>query len=1064
MKTDVNILEREISEKPNNTKSNGSSFASHANNFPLRDEIIDATDIVKIIGQYVKLSKNGKDHSGLCPFHNEKTPSFKVSETKGIYKCFGCGEGGNVIDFLIKKENLSYPEAIKMLAKECGISLPDAPKDSKYLEKEKRRLQLINVYEFATKFFQEALHSNQEALDYAKTRFDEETISLWKIGFAPGKSSLYQAAVKEGYKHDFLLTSGLFREKDSSVYDYFYNRITFPITDRSGQVIAFTARSFPDADPKWLNSPETELYNKGNSLFGIHYAAREIKKEGAILVEGAGDCIALNRYGSGNAVAPCGTALTPGQLSTIKRYSNQITFIYDGDDAGNKALLKNAKSAIESDFRAYLVRLPDKEDPESFFKSQEHFQKYFTEHRQDYLLWYASKLFGDCGNDPIKKENAIKEISELLTTIDETRQAIYLPDVAKKFKLKEKIFTDLLKGLKPEPKPQHGKDSGDSESLFRYGFIEEKNRYQFQTKDDFADVSNFIMEPLFHIQANDESARRYFKLTNSYNHEVVTDLDMAQMNSNQALRRKVEGLGNFLIWASEIQFNKIKIKLYENTKTATEIKILGWQPEGFFAWANGISTIEGKFIEVNSLGLVDYNDKTYFIPAFSSVYLSDKSLFTAERKFRYHHRDVVLKDFADLMLKVYNVNARFGLCFWIATTFRDFIINIFKNFPILNFFGPKGCGKNELAYTLRCLYGPAQDYLVIHNTTKAGIAEHVQQFCNALAFVDEYKNSLEFSTIEILKSFYNATGRSRLNIDRRKETTLVLSGIILAGQEMPTADIALFSRLIFLHFHKSEYGTQEKKYLDDLKELQDPGLSHFTHELIRHRKYFENEFFSNYEETLRDLNDQLEDQHIEDRILRNWCTLAASLRTLQNKVDLGFTYEDLREDLIAAIKYQNEQTTASNEITTFWKIFEGLYDKNILINNWHFKIGILNEIKGSKGNRTLKKGTNVLRFKFNAVYPLYAEQALRIKVNPLPDSSLRYYLENSRSFLGIYDKVKFQISAVENKFREEESQTTTAYCFTYEDLKINLLRIKTASDKSPNNDNDEAQINDDFPF
>jgi len=496
---------------------------------------------------------------------------------------------------------------------------------------------------------------------------------------------------------------------------------------------------------------------------------------------------------------------------------------------------------------------------------------------------------------------------------------------------------------------------------------------------------------------------------------------------------------------------KLKLKLYDETRTCEQIPNLGWQKEGFFAWANGIVDMDGKFSAIDDNGLVNFNNNDYFIPAFSKIYIDDRSLFIDERKFKHIDREISLEDWSEKFINVFGDNAKLGIAFYIAALFRDVLLHRFSNFPILNLFGPKGTGKSQMAMSLSCLFGTQQTPFNIHNGTKPGLAEHVQQFVNAFAWIDEYKNNIEYDKIETLKSIYDAIGRNRLNMDKgkKKETTLVNSAVILSGQEMPTADVALFSRVVFLQFHQTEYSQIEKDNYENLKEIEKQGLSHLTSQIMAHRKYFEENFPLNFAEVLRDIYAELEFSGIEDRILKSFCSILAAYKTLEKKLSLKMDYQNLRSVAIQSIKDQNSQISSSNEISMFWETIEALFDKNEIIDRWHFKIDMCDKIKCVDGNEVeLKPTKNVLKLKFSTIYQLYAFQSKKSGQGVLPNSTLKYYLQNNPAFIGIEKASRFTLKEYSNDENKiiEQNQVTTAYCFDYTNLGINLMRIPTKDD------------------
>ncbi len=1056
------------------------------------ERVMQETDIVVIIGKSVKLKKAGKDYKGCCPFHNEKTPSFTVSPAKGIYKCFGCGKGGNVIGFVMDHQRLSYPEAIRYLAKELHIEIVDHKPTEEEEKKEQLKEQLYRLNDLAQEWFRSNLAKpeNKHALDYIGLRYTSDTILQFGIGYAPeGWDSLVNHFRHLQVKEEFMIRSGLIREseKGKKLYDYFRGRIIFPIFNYSGRIIAFAGRLVPsisqlrstdDPGPKYLNSPESELYNKSRTLYALNFALHEIRrKDNCHLVEGYTDAGHLHSLGVINTVAPCGTALTEEQIGIIKRYTCNVTMLYDGDKAGRTAAIRNGELCLKEGMGVHLVTVPDNQDPADYFTSENIAE---IETRKDYILWRAEDLFKNIEDDPMARHGAIDEICRLLALIDKKPlRESYIDQISKKYKVGKKTIADQMKeyrSVKGSTSVQNIPDDVDDDEFGRWGFYAHKNEYFFQLKDgSVAKVSNFVMKPLFHVISVYDS-KRIFEITNYRGHKVVCNFDMSEMTSLQKFCKHIEEKGNFLWWGAEAHMSRLKLKLYEETKTCNEIRNLGWQKEGFWAWSNGVIMPDGSLQPIDENGLVLVEKQHYFIPAFSNIYITDKSVFIEERKFRFRNRDITLYDWADLFCSVFGENGRIGIAFWIASVFRDHILHIFKNFPILNLYGPKGTGKSQMAMSMSCLFGEGQTPFNIHNGTKAGLAEHIQLFINSIAWIDEYKNSIDFDKIETLKSIYDAIGRSRINVDKgkKKETTLVNSAVIISGQEMPTADIALFSRLVFLQFYKTRFSQEEKARYDSLKGIERDGLSHLTTEIIRLRDHFVKHYYSNYEEVLTNFIDELGKHAVEDRILRNMCSIVAAARTLYNHIRLPFSYEDLRNTALQSLHDQNSHVQSSNEIGIFWNIVEALFDEGTLIDNWHFRIDYEGIIKLKVGYEVkevhLQEGKNILKLKFNSIASFYLQAAKKTGQKSLPPDTLRYYLEKNENFIGVYPSVKFTKSDWSNTEGKtiEQKQVTTAYCFDYDMLGINLERKPIEELEKVLSDNkiqsSSYEKNDDLPF
>lgn len=395
------------------------------------EQLLNAAVIEDVVGDYVTLKRAGSRYKGLCPFHDEKTPSFVVTPTLGIYKCFGCQKGGNAINFIMEMENQTYAEAARTLAKRYGIELVEtgAKDDEAYKESQKLRENIQVVLDFAQGFFSETLHESEEgrtvAMEYFRERgFTAETIQKWGLGYSPSEwEALATKALNMGYTMETMELAGLVRKRENgSHYDLFRNRVIFPIHSLAGKVIAFAGRKMGNTDPapKYVNSPETELYKKSEILYGIFQAKNAIKKEDKVyLTEGYTDVITLGQYGVENVVASSGTALTPGQIKLLRRFTPNVTVLYDGDKAGIKASLRGINLLLAENLNVRVVTLPDGEDPDSWCKKlgSEAFLDYLATNEKNFILFKAELLLEGAGNDPIKRTEAVRDILESVAEI-----------------------------------------------------------------------------------------------------------------------------------------------------------------------------------------------------------------------------------------------------------------------------------------------------------------------------------------------------------------------------------------------------------------------------------------------------------------------------------------------------------------------------------------------------------------------------------------------------------------------------------------------------------------------
>ncbi len=433
-------------------------------------QVKEAARVEEVVGEFVSLKRKGPRYLGLCPFHNEKTPSFNVSPNLGIYKCFGCGEAGDSISFLTKHEHLSYVEAIRWLAKRYNIDLPEEEQSAEQEQEQSERESLAVVQTWAQQWSTDQLWNTEEgkriALTYFKERgFTEATIKDFQLGYVPERGNAFAAAaLAHGFNADILEKAGWIKRRDDGTpWDFFAGRVTFPIHGLSGQVIGFGARTLKSDKklPKYFNSPESLLYVKSRSLYGIYPAKKAIaEKELCYLVEGYTDVISLHQAGITNVVASSGTSLTEDQVRLIKRYAPTVCILYDGDAAGMKASLRGIDLVLKEGLNVKVVTFPEGEDPDSFAKghSSSEVTAHLTENAQDFLVFKASLLMADSGDDPVKKSAAIHEIVESVALVpDMVLRSLYIQQCSRLLGVNEQaLISEMNKVLRKQYRKNQG--------------------------------------------------------------------------------------------------------------------------------------------------------------------------------------------------------------------------------------------------------------------------------------------------------------------------------------------------------------------------------------------------------------------------------------------------------------------------------------------------------------------------------------------------------------------------------------------------------------------------------
>ena len=420
------------------------------------DLILDTARVEEVVGDFVTLKRRGSSYVACCPFHNEKTPSFHVTPSKGIYKCFGCGKAGSAVGFVMEYEHMTYPEALRYLARKYNIEVKEEEESAEQIAARQRSESLMAVSEFARQFFSDQLQSPEgKAVGYRYYRnrgIEDTTIRQWSLGWAPsGKTTLVDAARAAGYKDEYLVAAGLAIQQDNgTLVDKFRERVMFPIHSVSGRVIAYSGRTLKADNPaKYVNSPETEIYIKSRNLLGIYFAKSEIAKaDRCILVEGNVDVVMMHQMGITNVVASCGTSLTEEQIRLIGKFTQNITIMYDGDGAGLHAAIRAISLILREGMNPRVVFLPDGDDPDSFSRKHtlEEIQAFIAEHEQDGIVFKTDLMLQEAGDDPLKKANLINEIADTVADIpDAIKRQVYVDTVARRFEIESDIIQDRVR-------------------------------------------------------------------------------------------------------------------------------------------------------------------------------------------------------------------------------------------------------------------------------------------------------------------------------------------------------------------------------------------------------------------------------------------------------------------------------------------------------------------------------------------------------------------------------------------------------------------------------------------
>lgn len=475
-------------------------------------QIIDAADIVDVVSDFVALKRRGANWIGLCPFHNDRRPSFYVSRAKGICKCFACGEGGSAVNFIMKHEQLSYPEALRYLAKKYHIEIHEKELTDEERQAQTERESMLMLNEWACDFFERQLHETTAGQDiglsYFRERgFNDATIKTFRLGYSPeGRDTLYRAAVDQGFNPQLLFDVGLCIPDEHGGHDRFRGRVMFPIMNIAGKVIAFGGRTLRKEKDiaKYVNSPESVIYSKRDVIYGLYQAKRDIsKQDSCFIVEGYADVISMHQAGFNNVIASSGTALTEGHIHAIRRFTNNVTEMFDGDEAGIKAAIRGVDLLLREGMNLKVLPLPPDEDPDSFVRAHSHseVEEYISQHSTDFITFKSGIVLNDAQGDPIKRTAAITDVVKSIALIpDEIARMVYARECSTLFDIDEQTILRQIKHHRGQYLQQRDKE------LRQQRDREQRDERQMHADEPSADVAPAIQETNVASKASSQPA------------------------------------------------------------------------------------------------------------------------------------------------------------------------------------------------------------------------------------------------------------------------------------------------------------------------------------------------------------------------------------------------------------------------------------------------------------------------------------------------------------------------------------------------------------------------------
>lgn len=917
---------------------------------PFIDSLLDDCQIETIIQDFVALKKAGANLQGLSPFVDEKTPSFTISPSKQVWKCFSSGKGGNnAISFLIEK-GFTYPDAIKYIADKLGktIQYDDSEEAKAYQEKVLKQEALRPILKASIKKYQEEFaklpNTHPAKIEVARRGYNQEIIDAYQIGFAPGNKFLYnllkeKALVDAGKKLSILNEAG-----DN---DFYYNRVTYTIFDKNGEPIGLAGRDLNDPPKvKWINPKDTELYKKDITWYGLHLAKAHMRLTNtAYIVEGYNDVIAFQSYNLLNTVAGCGTNITDNQIKVLKQYADIVVLCMDGDAAGQKAAQKTIPRFLELGFRCYVLEFKDGLDPDEFVRH--HAQAIETSGLQTVIDTETTKhdgfkiLLDELKDlDDVEKSVKGKELCELISKIsDESISIIYTQWLSKESKLPITTIKAWIKECisERETKEKTAEDADYRlpvgvtmtesilECIKRYQIFQAKNQVWVQANYDespyhFRAASNFSVTIIQHM-LDEEYPKKLVAVKNIHGHGFVFDVPSDTFNKDEKFTTAMTNFGNFRWYGNRPDLQKLQAFLFDQMGNGRSIDVLGWQKEGFYLFNNLVVVPGQPDITIDANGCFQYKGTSYYVPSANSVYKDNMYKYAPQKRFKHAPGTILPNELFGQIIRVHGNTAISGIMFMVASLFQDLVATKLKGFPILFMYGPPGTGKDELNYCLQSFWGEPQEATNLEggNSTATANLRDLAQFQNAMMQWSEYPRG-DAKLDGTIKSLWDLRGKKGGSLQSRISviTTPILSGVSLTGNEFPDVQ-SVITRLVWNDMDKIVFTDEDDKAFNKLADTLEKGITHITVQILHHRKLVEDTFTKQYRLFMDVYQARMPDAN--KRMLKNISVLTAFHAILKDHINFSFSEIELLDHFTKITEAQMRKLTSSSIVTRWWDCF-----------------------------------------------------------------------------------------------------------------------------------------------
>ncbi|WP_454974745.1 DNA primase [Capnocytophaga gingivalis] len=935
----------------------------------IKNEIIDKIyecDLCEAIGRIYhdpsyKILSNGTA-KGLSPFTNERTPSFVVSNVKGIWKDFASGKGGkSVIEFIQAYKGMDFPEAVKLSCEVLNIPIEYEKETEAQKAKRQEKKSLGEIIAFIKEKYKENLPKLSLAQKYMQERgFSDEILSDFEIGYA--LAGMYEVLKERGQVSEGVALGVLKAYQNGGYYDFFKGRIIFPISDKHGHCVGFGGRVLPseakEGAPKYLNSLESEVFHKSELLYGFHLARHSMAQCGEVyLVEGYTDVMRMHQIGLRNCVATLGTALSAQHLAEIKKLCKKLIIFRDSDNAGATAAYRDMGLALEAGLfvERVVFASESKEDPDSLGQ-REGAVALIEAARCDAVLHYLQGAYEESlGRAETKGKKVIlmpedkKRLSDLALELirkipDEVTREAYLEQVKARFGIKvaiekpkeEKTYletprfsiSDFLDEIDLLERYQFPKEVEDpsvyKNEILEYGVFQHANRIYCSTDkgNAFYDISNFSIEIIQHMQ-DEQYPMKLIRICNVHGVEKIFDVLSEKINTLNSFKNVVTSYGNFSFSGSAAQHERLLRYLFDRMGTGRKIDVLGWQAEGFWVWNNKIVIPGLREEAINSEGLFKYQHDSYYIPSANKNFEKNMYKYGAQKKFRSIPTEVSLPQYLKQLYKVHRGHAITGILFGIGSLFQDIVVSCTGFFPILFYFGPASTGKDNICEAIQSFVGQPQSAIQLEgsaSTIKAQIREFAQ-FSNGISQLSEYKRGNP-QVDGIIKGLWDRRGYKRGSIESKVavDEVPIISSTLLTGNDSPDAE-ALITRLIWEEMKVQEFSDEAKASYNKLKDMCRRGVSGLSDWLLHKRAVFQEHFLEVYREKKRLLSEREAIKGVPVRMIDNLAVLYAVYGIFEREGIFPFWQEDMERHFDSLIENQRRKIESDSVYQRFWDCF-----------------------------------------------------------------------------------------------------------------------------------------------